>query len=297
MKKTGSFTGNDALVPPEETVDGCYMMPPPFNPTAGKYSTTEARSRKTDNASIRNASIKEDLSCLSHSELLHYAVETTSKLKEWQNAASCLLTSLALSPEMTDIFYSRSLRALLTSALESLDSIDALQHVECSMPSIAAEAPQIDLVQWHGLHFSEWDVQWTPTSWWVSVSADGSRWGLAFNCLAKVSQISLTTRLRCSFSQDLSAVRVRFTGTPHLDMQVDTTVGWGIVPVPVRESIEQMIRSEIENFMDTRLRNDEGMIIVLRRRPLLSLSESDVFEATLQAKRAGNIKLRTTTLF
>lgn len=278
-------------------MDGCYVMPPPFNSTPGKCSTTEAGSPKTNKESNRNESIKEHLSCLSHSDLLQYAMETTSRLNEWQNAASSLLTSVALSPEMTDIFYSRSLRALLTSALESLDSIEALQHVECSMPSIAAEAPEINLVQWHGLHFSEWDVQWTPTSWWVSVSADGSRWGLAFNCLANVSQISLTTRLRCSFSKDLSAVRVRFTGTPRLDMQVDTTVGWGVVPVPVRESIEQMIRSEIQNFMDSRLCNDEGMIIVLRRRPLLSLSESDVFEATLQAKRAGNIKLRTTTLF
>lgn len=298
MKKANSSSCPN--LPPPETIEGRYEMPPSFkrpdSSLQGIGVITSDSQQSVEEASLRS-NIAHRLSSLSHSDLLEHAIETELKVHEWGNAASSLMTTLALSPEMTDVFYARSLRALLTSALETLDSIDELKHVECSMPSIAAEAPTIDLVHWSGLHFSEWDVQWTPTSWWVSVSADGSRWGLAFNCLAKVSEISLAGRLRCSFSRDLSAVRVRFAHKPCLDTTVDTSVGWGAVPLPVRESIVHLIQSEIENFVNSRLCNDEGMIIVLRRKPLLTVSESDIFEATLQARRAGNIKLRTTTLF
>ena len=55
-------------------------------------------------------------------------------------AASDLVSMLALSPEMAEAFYAHSLRDVLSDALRTLQPIEELRHVECSMPSVATEA-------------------------------------------------------------------------------------------------------------------------------------------------------------
>lgn len=286
----------DTAAPSSQNADGSYHMPPPFVHVAANGKADDYPLHNTD-IDERKRNLRKQLSSFSHSALLDLAVETKCTVHEWERAASDLLSTLALSPEMTDAFYARSLRALLTSALESLDYVDVLQHVECSLPSVATEKPSVNVIQWDGLHFSEFDFQWAPSSWWVSVSANGSRWGLSFNCLANVSGISLSGRVRCSFSNDLTATRIRFVDKPLLNLTVDTSVGWGFVPLPVRESIAQMIRERIEQFVDVRLCNDEGMVIVLKRKPSKRVSESDIYEATMQAQRANSVRLRSSTFF
>lgn len=274
-------------------------MPPLFPaPTKNADATSSVKlDVHHEHVNEQKDKLADRLAGLSKSELIQHAIDTHYTLHEWRHAASDLLSVLALSPEMTDAFYARSLRVMLKTALESLDSVDCLQHLECSMPSVAVERPIINVTRWDGLHYSEWSMQWSPKSWWVSVSADGSRWGLAFNCLANISAISLRGHIQCSFSPDLTALRIRFVEKPSLNMLVETTVGFGIVPLPVQESIQEIIRDRIKEFVDIRLCNDQGMVIVLRRKPLHSISDNDIYEATMQAKRAKNIRLKSSSFF
>lgn len=216
------------------------------------------------------------------------------RLSSYHSAASDLLSALALTPEMTESFYARSLRELLSSALLSLETVESLSHIECSFPCVKNEIPSVELVTWAGLRYSEWDIDWAPHSWWVSASALGSRWGLAFNCLTTVSRIRLKGCLRCSFADDMSSVRVAFRETPSVDMSVESVVGWGLMPIPVKESIEELVIAEIERFVRERLTED-SVVVVLRRRPA-GVSDLDIMEARLQATRARSVALRAQTL-
>lgn len=273
--------------------DGSYAIPPLFPSTE---LTSYHPSALNEPIARTDFSIS-DLESRSKSELVDIILDYQHKLESWRCAASDFLSAVALSPEMTDTVYARTLRELLTNALESLDSIDALKHVLCSMPSIRKEAPVVNLLKWTGLEFSEWDVAWAPSSWWVSLSADGSRWGLPFNCLARVSDIQLQGRMQCSLSKDITALRIKFSFPPQITMNVATSVGLGVVPVPVQESIAELIRTQVKMFVESRLCCDEGMVIVLRRKAVTSITENDISEAVAQARSASSVTLKGTTLF
>ena len=240
--------------------------------------------------------IRNKLSALTKEELLEHAVSCERRLDQWQRAATDIVSALALSPDMTETLYARSLRGLLSESLITLESIDELRHVEISMPCVERERPDVDLLKWDGLHFSEWRIEWAPASWWVSVSVVGNRWGLGFNCLTNVSAIQLSGHLRVAFSKDLTSVRVSFSENPEMEMVIESVVGWGAVPLPVRESIEEMVRVEIENFVTNRLTGDQSIVVVLRRKALMKLNEGDILEAKSQAERAANVNLRSPTL-
>lgn len=290
LDRTVMRGGSSQLDPPVTTVDGLYKPPPHF--------TTQ--DLEEDPSHINGTSdeirLRAHLKTLSADKLLDRLVSAELRLEKWEAAASDLVTTLALSPEMTEAYYARSLRELLSGALLTLDAISELRHVECAMPCVAAEAPGVAMLDWQGLPFSTWDIDWAPHSWWVSVSAVGSRWGLGFNSLTRVSGIHLKGELRCAFSRDLTSLRISFVTKPLLEMDIESSVGWGAVPIPVREQIEAMVRVEIEHFVESRLTGDESMVIVLRRKALTKLSESDILEATEQAKRANSIKLRSALL-
>eukprot|EP00178_Gracilaria_changii_P027068 TRINITY_DN840_c0_g1_i2.p1 TRINITY_DN840_c0_g1~~TRINITY_DN840_c0_g1_i2.p1 ORF type:complete len:317 (-),score=42.00 TRINITY_DN840_c0_g1_i2:666-1616(-) len=239
--------------------------------------------------------LRAHLKTLSHEQLLQRCMLNEMRLRQWEQASSSFVSALALTPEMTEAFYARSLRELLSSALQTLDVVEELRHVECSMPCVKGEAPQISLTLWRDLSYSEWHVEWSPASWWVSVSAVGYRWGLSFNCLTKVTGIYLNGMIRCSFSKDMTGLRIGFPQKPILDMTVESSVGWGAVPLPVREQIETLVRSEIELFVQNRLTGANDMVVVLKRKAEKELTESDLMEARSQAERASTVNLRTAT--
>lgn len=277
----------------KNTNEGTYTIPPLF-PSA---ELTDYHPTIFDIPTEKINLSTSDLESRSKSELIELIINHQQQLESWRCAASDFLCALALSPEMTDSVYARTLRDLLTNALESLDSIDALKHVLCSMPSIRKEAPVVNLLKWTGLEFSEWDVAWAPSSWWVSLSADGSRWGLPFNCLARVSNIQLRGRMQCSLSKDITALRVRFIHPPQITIHVATSVGLGVVPVPVQQSIAELIRGQVMNFVESRLCCDEGMVVVLRRKLTAPITEDDISEAMAQARSASTVTVKGATLF
>lgn len=264
------------------TADGYYLIPPPL-PHAPPPE---------DKAHELRAKLK----LLSHEQLLDRALAAELRLHEWKTATSELVTSLALTPELTEGFYSRTLRELLSAGLLPLESVDELRHVECSMPCVAGEKPEVCLIRWCGVQYSEWDIKFSPASWWVSVSAIGTRWGMSFNCLTNVTDIRIDGVFRVAFADDLTALRVSFRERPRIEMKVESSVGWGVVPLPVREQIEGMVREEMEGFVERKLMGDESMVVVLRRKAVARLSDTDIVEAKMQAERAASVNLRSPTL-
>jgi len=175
--------------------------------------------------------------------------------------------------------YSRLLRTILCTALKSVVSIQHIRHVECSLPSLPTERPKLSLINISNISSttcisdSRWRIDWKPASWWVSVAATGSKWGLAFNALTTVSHISISGVVKTRFSEDLTAIRLAFVDEPQLDMTVKSevamAVGMGVynmgIPVPVEEQIEDVIRNELRRFiMDTILRYNLLSIYLLR---------------------------------
>lgn len=314
---TSSAVSADQLTLTEMCDDGIYTTPPAFPPSDSPDDVALTTDSDTDRARYRNRTnhrvkldqhhqqisdqretLVEQFSTLSQAELVQRLVDAQLSLHEWRHACSDIMSILTLCPELTELVYARSIRVVLRNALMSLESVDGVGHIECSMPCVNTERPLIDLNRWDGLHFSEWAIQWFPKSWWLSVSVDGSRWGIAFNILTTITNIRISGVVQLTLPSDLTAVRVRFAQKPKMSVAIDTSVGWGIVPVPVHESIQQIIRDKIEEVVHGRLCNDNGMVVVLRRKLAnAAVSDSDLYEATMQAKRANNVKLRSSTFF
>ncbi|CAN8064999.1 unnamed protein product [Agarophyton chilense] len=272
----------------QEDMKGNSVLPASFTNPPAFPKVAPAQAPEDEN-------LRAHLKKLSYEQLLQRCMLNEMRLRQWEQASTSFVSAMALTPEMTEAFYARSLRELLSSALQTLDVVEELRHVECSMPCVKGEAPQISLTLWRDLSYSEWCVEWSPASWWVSVSAVGYRWGLSFNCLTKVTGIYLNGMIRCSFSDDMTSLRIGFPQKPILDMTVESSVGWGAVPIPVREQIENLVRSEIELFVQNRLTGDNDMVVVLKKKAEKKLTESDLQEAKSQAERASAVNLRTAT--
>lgn len=270
--------------------EGRYETPPSFPPDSLKPwsapNIPSILSRSTTDVAAANIS---DVDALRDR-----LVAAEDLLEQWRAAASSLLAAVALSPDLTIGLYAKLLRSVLAGAVADLADVQAVRHVHASLPAVPAEAPAVDLRLWHGLSLSEWNIDWAPSSWWVSLAADGARWGLAVSARVRVSNIHVRGVMRTAFSSDLSAVRVSFATPPELRMDVDTSVEWGVVPVPVQESIDEMVRQQVASFIERRL-SGEGMVIVLRRKNDSQMSESDVLEATQLARSAGSLKLSPST--
>ena len=274
------------LEPKIQNEFGVYTPAPQLPSKSGGYLGGDKGAEENDRSHFL---------AMSKEDLVEELLKARRLLHTWSTAASSLVTALALAPESTS-FYARMLRELLSDALDELELIDELRHVECSMPSIPSESPHLTLVDWRGLPYSTWDIQWSPNSWWVSVSAVGYRWGLSFNVLTQCSSITIHGRLRCAFSPDLTSVRLSFVQEPDLHMSIESTVGWGAVPIPVREQIESIVRAQILSFISNNLVGEESLVVVLRRKAIQAISNEDLQEARAAAQRATNVNLRPPSL-
>lgn len=267
--------------------EGRYTPAPPFPNGDGEEDTpTSADDERSAHAA------RAILHARDKAALVDEVLALRERVNEWEAMASDMVGALALAPDSTAM-YARLLRALLRDALHEVTAIDALRHVECSLPSLPGERPSLSLARWQGLEDSEWLVAWAPTSWWVSVSAVGSRWGIGFNALTRCSAIEVRGRLRVALAPDLTALRATFVSPPSLSMDVRSRVGWGIVPLPVQQQIEGIVRDQLRQFVADTLVGDQGLVIVLRRKANELISEDDVREAIEAAKRANSVRLST----
>ncbi len=276
--------------PPLVTGDGRYTRVPSFSAS----SSGSALSSSDANAVEANGKPRKEVDELqnkSKDELIAEVLALRSRITAWEKLSSSLVAAVALAPEM-NAMYARLLRSLLCDALRQVSTISQLLHVECSLPSIASEKPRLTLLHCDSLADTVWDVVWAPSSWWVSVAATGARWGIPFQALTTVRRIQISGRLRCAFASDVTAIRVAFDEEPRLDMQVLAEVGWGVVPIPVQQQIEQVVRSELRRFVTDTLVGENSTVFVLRRK-LVNMTAEDLKEAKDAARRANNIKLHS----
>lgn len=270
------------VLPPEE--DGTWSCAPAFKPLHKLAQSSD--DHPPDSSALPPSP---HLHELTRAELIARLAAAEESCARYANAARAILAALALSPA-ANAYYARIARTLLVDTLETLPSITSIRHCECSMPSIAsgAEAPVLDLVRFDGLSYSEWDVLWSPRSWWLSVAVTTA---VGLHVHVRVSNLKLQGRFRCSLPHDLSSVRIGFAGSPHIDLSIETEIGIGVVPVPFHESIESTVREGIANFFAGNLLNDNSMLFVLRRRQCL-IGEEEVAAAVEAAKRASSILSR-----
>jgi hypothetical protein len=228
------------FVVPAPEYDGTWTQAPAFPSLAKKDIFDEADSQQASRDSAPLAS-------LSYEELLARCHRAEAACARYEHASRTLLSALALSPS-ANAFYARHARTLLAAALVALPAVGTVGHVECSMPSIASgsEGPHLQLARFDGLQYSEWDVHWQPSSWWLSVSVVTA---LSLKVHVHVTDIRITGRVRCALPYDLSSVRVGFTDEPNVHLQINTSIELGSVPVPLHAAIDREIRQQVHNFL------------------------------------------------
>lgn len=276
--------------PPLVTCDGRYTRVPSFCTSASDsgMSSTEMNMNETEENATREM---EDLETKSKEELMREVMKLRRQINDWEDLTSRIVAAIALAPEMNSM-YSRLLRTLLSEALKQITTIREILHIECSLPSITREKPKLKLLESESLSNSLWELRWSPKSWWISVSAIGLRWGLSFQALTTIRKIEISGKLRCAFSSDITAIRISFIEEPQLDMEIIADVGWGIVPLPVQQQIDQVVRAEMKKFLIDTLVGDNSTVFVLRRK-IVSMTAEDLLEAKDAAKRANNIKFHS----
>ena len=81
--------------------------------------------------------------------------DTHVRVGHWEECMRQLANSVMLSPEMNDM-YKETCKALLQDALSSVEQVQRVVYVDCSFPSVPAEAPRLSLQKWVGMEHSEY---------------------------------------------------------------------------------------------------------------------------------------------
>mmetsp|Transcript_17964 Transcript_17964/g.54972 ORF Transcript_17964/g.54972 Transcript_17964/m.54972 type:complete len:322 (-) Transcript_17964:347-1312(-) len=187
--------------------------------------------------------------------------------EKWASAASALVNVLLMSPRQNDN-YASEVRKQLEKALGSLSVVERIRYVNCSFPASKAHAPSVKLVRWHALDDSEWELRWSP-AWSCEVVVDG-RQVISFSTLLRVSGVAITGRLKLAFSKDLSKLKLQFAETPATSLAVDCKVIIGKVPLPIQETMGNLIRDGALRWINDNLvaPNDLSITLHERERPL-----------------------------
>jgi hypothetical protein len=278
-------------VPPPFPIVSADLAPPssPVTPASRRDSLyAEVPRCQATGAISPLVATASSLSSLSRAELELRVLRAEAAVDRYAAAARHLLSGLALSPT-ANAGYSAVARGLVRNALLALPSVSAVDLCECSFPAVAsgAEAPALVLAHYDGLGYSEWEVDWRPASWWHSVALTTT---LGLRVRVHVSALRVVGRVRVALSDDLSAVRLSFAGSPVVELSIETTVSiaGGYVPIPVRDTIDEGIRAAVSGFVRDNLVDEKSMVFVLRRRPP-SVSEEEVAAALEAAQRQSSI--------
>jgi len=183
--------------------------------------------------------------------------------ENWATAASALVNVLLMSPRQNDN-YASEVRKQLQKALGSLSAVERIRYVNCSFPASKAHAPSVKLVRWHALDDSEWELRWSP-AWSCEVVVDG-RQVISFSALLRVSGVSATGRLKLAFSKDLSKLKLQFAETPATKLDVDCKVIIGKVPLPIQETMGNLIRDGALRWINDNLVAPNDLTITLHER-------------------------------
>ena len=215
-------------------------MPLKNNPLA-RAPQTNTHSRAASRAQV--AGLRQEVARL---QLLLQASE--AKVAMWEECMQQLVHCVMLSPDMNDI-YKTECSTLLRDALTGVEQIQAVRFVDCSFPSVPAEAPHIQLIRWESMQDSEWQLRWAP-SWSVQVAVEGQQY-VSFSLMLRLYDLRLSGRITLKMSTDLSKITISFKQPPKLRLKTECTVSWGSVPLPLQTYIETVVQDEFQRASRT----------------------------------------------
>ena len=166
-----------------------------------------------------------------------------AKVAMWEECMQQLVHCVMLSPDMNDM-YKTECSTLLKDALNGVEQIQAVRFVDCSFPSVPAEAPHIQLIRWESMQDSEWQLRWAP-SWSVQVAVEGQQY-VSFSMSMRLYDLRLSGRITLKMSTDLATIIISFKQPPKLRLKTECTVSWGSVPLPLQTYIEQVVQDEFQ---------------------------------------------------
>merc|ERR1711920_753366 len=108
------------------------------------------------------------------------------------------------------------------------------------------------------------DMQWTSASWDIAVSVVGRHFGLVFSLDMRLHHFGVRGRVKVTLpearSLDLSKVILSFLELPEVDFQVDSSVAFGLVPLPVQAQVDAKIRSASAQWLRGHLVEPNAML-------------------------------------
>jgi len=200
-----------------------------------------------------------------------------TKVAMWEECMQQLLYCMLLSPDMNDMYKTECV-ALLREALQSVEQIEKVHYVECSFPSVPAEAPHIQLERWTSLDESEWNVRWAP-SWSIQVALEGLQY-VQFRLMLRLFDFRVSGRLKLRAKPDFSSIVLSFIEMPKLRLRTGCNVSWGAVPLPLQDYLESFVKQEVRNWLSQNIVSPNQLEINPPNfQPKKGLTEEDVEKA------------------
>jgi len=234
-------SNTDASVPSTPRAEGEGDAPPsPFTPPPKAVLQSIGKSLDVTALQEQVAALQAELKA------------KNDKIAAWEQCMTELFHSVMLSPEMNEI-YKGECTELVRQALASVEQITDVHYVDCSFPSVQAEAPRIQLEEWVSLQNSEWSLKWSPP-WSMQVSLEGTQF-VQFNVHIRMNDFKVRGRLRVRANNDLSSIGLSFVTLPRFRISTECSVKWGSLPLPLQTYIESVVHQEF-----TRWLNDEMVV-------------------------------------
>lgn len=182
----------------------------------------------------------------------HAALATERKQSEqWQRCVRELSNGMLLNGRM-NAKYERRVANRLEAALSKLDKVESVKYINCSFPSVAADAPFLQLVKYDALDSSRWAVAWSPC-WSVELCLEGHSFLVPFKLVIRLRSLRLRGELTATFPPDLAYAIVSFVEFPEVKFEVDSDVSVGAVPMPLKSAVSHKIRAELHKWMASRV--------------------------------------------
>lgn len=225
---------------------GC--APSPESPQENRH---ERHTEGSSSSMVANGDVDELASARQRIAALEAELDQSRRVsEEWSLAASALVNVLLMSPKQNG-HYAAEVSKLLESALGSLSFVERLRYVNCSFPAAAGNAPRVQLLRWESLEYSEWRMSFSP-AWSCEVCVDGKQL-ISFSTLVKVLNAKIEGRLRLAFSPNLASLSLSFVDVPTADVDVECGVIIGQVPLPIRETVGNIIRDAARDWIKENL--------------------------------------------
>jgi len=182
------------------------------------------------------------------------AEDAEKKVIWWEEFASRILSIFLLGPEMTEN-YKRLVEREISRALIGIEVIEEVTNLRCSFPAVPSEVPIPRFRRWDGRlsGSNAWDVHWTSAAWSVSLSVSGRLYGLGFSLALRLHHFNIRGRIVVAFpladGGDLSEIHASFAEAPEIDFTLDSTVAFGMVPLPIQSQVDARARSAISEVL------------------------------------------------